>query len=203
MESTPDARKSPLPAAERHDVEDGKYQGHIADRADLSNDPELEGLTLYEKKAVLVNRELDAQGMGRYQWMIFFLCGFGYFLDLLWAQAYGLIATPMQQEFGFSDVQLGNLFTSFSAGLTAGAFMWGVLVDIIGRYWAFNFTVLIASIFGICIGAPNNYNAVLVLTAFVGIGIGGNIPIDTTICLETLPLKQRHVPSHVPPDAFG
>lgn len=64
-------------------------------------------------------------------------------------------------------------------------------MDIIGRYWAFNFTVLTSSIFGICLGAPNTYNALLVLTAFVGLGIGGNIPIDTTICLELLPMKNR------------
>lgn len=41
--------------------------------------------------------------------------------------------------------------------------------------------------FGLCLAAPNNYNGVLVLTAFVGFGVGGNIPIDTTICLEFLP----------------
>lgn len=58
----------------------------VSEPVDLAGDPELEGLTLYEKKALLVNRELDRQGMGRYQWMIFLLCGFGYFLDLLWAQ---------------------------------------------------------------------------------------------------------------------
>ena len=97
----------------------------------------------------------------------------------------------MQGEFGFSDVALGNIFTSFSAGLTAGAFVWGILVDIIGRYWAFNFTVLISSIFGLCVGAPNSYNAVIVITAFIGIGIGGNIPIDTTITLECLPQGRR------------
>lgn len=65
------------------------------------------------------------------------------------------------------------------------------MVDIIGRYWAFNFTVLTSSIFGICLGAPDTYNALLVLTAFLGLGIGGNIPIDTTICLEQLPMKNR------------
>lgn len=62
-----------------------------------------------------------------------------------------------------------------------------------GRQYAFNLTVLIAAIFGLCLGAPSNYNAILVLTAFNGFGIGGNIPIDTTICLEFLPqvdLKQ-------------
>ena len=46
----------------------------------ILDDPGFHGLTLYEKKALLVNRELDAHGMGKYQWWIFFLCGFGYFL---------------------------------------------------------------------------------------------------------------------------
>lgn len=65
------------------------------------DDPEMEGLTLYEKKALLVNRELDSHGMGKYQWYIFFLCGFGYLLDLLYAQAFGLVEPAIQQEFGF------------------------------------------------------------------------------------------------------
>lgn len=45
--------------------------------------------------------------------------------------------------------------------------------------------------FGICLGAPDTYNGVLVLAAFVGVGIGGNVPIDTTICLELLPRNKR------------
>lgn len=69
-------------------------------------DPEMEGLTLYEKKALLVNRELDSHGMGKYQWYIFFLCGFGYLVDLLYAQAFGLVEPAMQQEFGFGSSKL-------------------------------------------------------------------------------------------------
>lgn len=66
-------------------------------------DPEMEGLSLYEKKALLVNRELDSHGMGKYQWYIFFLCGFGYLVDLLYAQAFGLVEPAMKQEFGFGS----------------------------------------------------------------------------------------------------
>lgn len=40
-------------------------------------------------------------------------------------------------------------------------------------------------------GASNTYNTFLVLTAFVGFGVGGNIPIDTTITLEFLPQNRR------------
>ncbi|GKU05895.1 unnamed protein product [Fusarium langsethiae] len=151
----------------------------------------LEGLSLYEKKCVLINREIDRQGMGKYQWYIWSLCGFGYLLDLLWAQAFGLVLGPLQQELGFGDNESGNISTSFNAGLTAGAFVWGFLADIIGRRWAFNLTCLFSSIFGICLGASNNYNTFLVLTAFVGFGVGGNIPIDTTITLEFIPQNKR------------
>lgn len=61
------------------------------------------------------------------------------------------------------------------------------LIVAAGRRYAFNLTVFIASIFGLCLGVPDNYDGILVLTAFVGFGVGGNIPIDTTICLEFLP----------------
>ncbi|KAF2866319.1 major facilitator superfamily domain-containing protein [Massariosphaeria phaeospora] len=158
-----------------------------------SLDAELDGeiTTLYERKCILINREIDSMGMGKYQWYLWGLCGFGYMIDLMWAQAFGLVLSPMQQELGFADNQTGNLSTAFSAGLTAGAFVWGVLVDIIGRQWAFNLTVLIASVFGLCLGIPDSYDAILVLTAFVGFGVGGNIPIDTTITLEFTPQNRR------------
>ncbi|KAI7023421.1 hypothetical protein KC362_g12690 [Hortaea werneckii] len=75
-----------------------------------SIDPaEFEGLTLYEKKCVLINHEIDSNGMGRYQWYIWFLCGFGYLLDLLWAQAFGLVLSPLEQELGFPPDQSGNI----------------------------------------------------------------------------------------------
>lgn len=152
---------------------------------------ELDGLTIYEKKCVLINHEIDRNGMGRYQWYIWCLCGFGYLLDLLWAQAFGLVLSPLGQEFGFIGNQSGNVSIAFSAGLTAGAAFWGILVDIIGRKWAFNLTCLFSAAFGLGLGGCNTYNSFLVVTAFVGFGIGGNIPIDTTICLEFIPQNRR------------
>ena len=74
-------------------------------------------LTTFERKAALINvlvlrllsrgrviiidelivglSELDKFGMGKYQICIWFLCGFGYFLDLAWAQGVGLGNTAM------------------------------------------------------------------------------------------------------------
>ncbi|KAH7305610.1 major facilitator superfamily domain-containing protein [Rhexocercosporidium sp. MPI-PUGE-AT-0058] len=157
----------------------GSVHVHNNDGNPILTDTNPKELSLYEKKAPLINAEFNAMGMGRCQWYIWSLCGLGYFLDLLWALAFRLIVTPLKQELGFSSGELGNIFTAFNSGLCAG------------RRWAFNGTVLISCIFVLCLGAPDTYNAILVLTAFNGFGIGGNIPIDTTICLEFLPQNKR------------
>lgn len=81
-------------------------------------------------QALYINVDLELK------WYIFFLCGFGYFIDLLYANAFGLAAPAMQQELGFPgmpkvfifnikfnhrvDGQYGNIFTSFNSGLAAG-----------------------------------------------------------------------------------
>ena len=41
--------------------------GVSPDRNAVLNDSEMDGLSLYEKKVLLVNRELDSHGMGKYQ----------------------------------------------------------------------------------------------------------------------------------------
>lgn len=65
--------------------------------------------------------------------------------------------------------------------------MWGLLVDIIGRKWCFNITCLLASVFGLIFAAPSNFGALCFICALIGLGVGGNIPIDATITLEFLP----------------
>ncbi|GJE88233.1 MFS general substrate transporter [Phanerochaete sordida] len=154
---------------------------------------DLDGKTALEAKTAVISRALDETGMGRYQWCIFFLCGFGYALDLMWAQAFSLVTPRIQQELGVPDEQYGDIFSVFSAGLTVGAFTWGILVDIIGRRWAFNLTVGIVAVFGMILGALDSWQGICAVVFFVGFGLGGNIPIDATIVLEFLPNDRRYL----------
>ena len=138
---------------EESPVYDDDLESEVPD-TDLSFASILKGtaaspLTTFEKKAALVNLELDNFGIGRYQICIWFLCGFGYFLDLAWAQGVGLIATAIYQEMGVADVDTGTIFAVANAGLAIGALGFGLAVDIIGRKWAFNLTCLITSVFGL------------------------------------------------------
>ncbi|PRP84042.1 hypothetical protein PROFUN_08504 [Planoprotostelium fungivorum] len=154
-------------------------------------DPSFNGLSIYERKSMLINRHINSMGMGRYQWCLYFLCGCGYLLDLMWAQTFGITAPAIQQELGISDADYVAIFVSFNIGLTVGALVWGILVDIIGRSLAFNMTIAISSLFGIIIGFPSNWAIICILVCLVGTGIGGNIPIDATILIEFLPHNRR------------
>ena len=71
---------------------------------DVSNGEMAEGAsiderTLFERKAALINAEIDKFGFGRYQWCVWMLCGMGYFVDLAWAQGVGLMATAVLYVF--------------------------------------------------------------------------------------------------------
>ncbi|KAH7082265.1 sugar transporter-like protein [Paraphoma chrysanthemicola] len=150
----------------------------------------------FEKKAALINAEIDKFGLGRYQICIWFLCGFGYFLDLAWSQGVGLISSAIYQEMNVADADTGNIFALANAGLAVGALGFGLAVDIIGRKWAFNLTCLITSIFGLLLAAPKfNYGAICGIYFLASLGLGGNIPIDATIALEFLPQSRRFLVS--------
>ncbi|OCF59469.1 hypothetical protein L486_02135 [Kwoniella mangroviensis CBS 10435] len=160
--------------------------------ADILKGSAANPLSTFEKKAALINAELDQFGFGRYQLCIWLLCGFGYFLDLAWAQGVGLAASAIYQEMGVSAGSQGVIFSCANAGLAVGALGFGLLVDIIGRKWAFNLTCLITSIFGLLLAAPKyNYAAICGIYFLASIGLGGNIPIDATIALEFVPQRKR------------
>lgn len=96
-----------------------KRPSDALDVEDSTNHGNSTSASLYERKAMLIDGELDAMGMGRYQWYIWSLCGLGYFLDLLWAQAFGLIATPLQHELGFSS-RYAPVWLPFADGYSWG-----------------------------------------------------------------------------------
>ncbi|EPQ56690.1 MFS general substrate transporter [Gloeophyllum trabeum ATCC 11539] len=150
-------------------------------------------LSATDKKTLLLTTTMDKMGMGRYSWYIFFLCGYGYALDLMWAQAFGLIVSSAQQEFGIPDSQFGTLLTAFNVGLTIGAFTWGIIGDMFGRKWAFNLTVLITGFWGMLLGSAPSWPWLCFLSVFTGFGIGGNIPTDASIVHEFLPHDSKYL----------
>lgn len=54
-------------------------------------------------------------------------------------------------------------------------------------------TCLLATIFGFLFALPSSFPILCLLSAGIGLGVGGNIPIDATIVLEFLPKNRRYL----------
>lgn len=131
--------------------------------------------------------------MGRYQWQLFTLCGFGWFADNLWLQGIALTLPSLSAEFGVDENTVRYTTLSLFLGLCIGASFWGIASDVVGRRLAFNFTLLLAGVFGLASGGGPNWIGTCALYACIGLGVGGNLPVDGALFLEFLPMASGNL----------
>ncbi|KAH7882731.1 MFS general substrate transporter [Phlebopus sp. FC_14] len=145
---------------------------------------------IYQAKARILNRSIQEIGMGKYQWGLFVVAGFGWFADSVWPLASGLILTPVVNEFRFNSPFLS---LASNIGLFVGAIFWGLGCDIWGRRWSFNLTLLVSGAFGLAAGGSPDFVTLASLLAVVGIGVGGNMPVDPAVFLEFIPGSHQYL----------
>ncbi|GAB1314000.1 Sugar transporter [Madurella fahalii] len=143
--------------------------------------------TAYELKSKLINKAIQDIGMGRYNWQLFVLCGFGWFADNLWMQGISLTLPSLSAEFGVSEKSVRYTTSALFVGLCLGSFFWGIGSDILGRRIAFNTTLLLTSVFGTASAWASSWPGVCLMYAALGFGVGGNLPVDGALFLEFLP----------------
>ncbi|KAG2005418.1 membrane transporter [Coprinopsis cinerea AmutBmut pab1-1] len=144
----------------------------------------------YLTKARILNDAIQDIGMGRYQWGLFIVTGFGWFADNLWPIVTGLIIPPTVNEFNYEPpfLKLGQ-----NIGLLLGAAFWGVAADVWGRKISFNITLLIVGIFALAAGGSHDFVTLTSLAAVWSIGVGGNLPVDSALFLEFIPASHQYL----------
>jgi MFS family permease len=99
-------------------------------------------------------------------------------------QGIAVVLPSLQAKFGVSETHVRYTTCALFTGLCVGAGFWGIGSDIIGRRLAFNLTLLIAGVFGIAAGAAPSWIDACGLFAALGVGAGGNLPVDVGIVRE-------------------
>ena len=134
---------------------------------------------------------LDTLALNRRHWILFAVCAGTFAFDALDFQIMALVAPQMATEWGLRPQALGYVLSSTAVGMLAGAYLFGVLGDTLGRRTGFQVTVAIFAVFsGLCAFARNP--AELAILRFItGIGIGGFVPIDTAMVSEYMPARRR------------
>jgi MFS family permease len=146
---------------------------------------------VYAAKAHVLNNAIQEIGMGRYQWELFCLVGFGWASDNLWPITTSLILVAVNLE--FKPKEAPYLSLAQNIGLLIGAIFWGFGCDIFGRRWAFNLTIGITSVFGLIAAGSPNFVAIATFAALWSVGVGGNLPVDSAIFLEFLPGSHQYL----------
>ncbi|KAL6407177.1 membrane transporter [Ilyonectria robusta] len=146
---------------------------------------------VYERKVAVMNQALIDIGMGSFQWKIFAMTGFGWFVDNFWMQAITIISPAVRNEFVVERIAF--LTVAKYAGLVVGSTVWPMTADFIGRRLAFNVTLLLSSLAGLVGAGSPNFVAIATCCAIIGVGTGGNQPVDSAIFLEFIPATHQYL----------
>ncbi|KAL2812151.1 major facilitator superfamily domain-containing protein [Aspergillus granulosus] len=157
----------------------------------LNRGADLTASSAYKLNANVLNRAIQEVGMGRYQWQLFGVVGFGWACDNLWPIVTSLILVPVTYEFHVSKPPI--LLLAQNIGLLVGALFWGFGCDVFGRRVAFNMTIGITAVFSLVAVLSPTFGAVCASAALWSIGVGGNLPVDSAIFLEFLPGSHQYL----------
>ncbi|KIM55132.1 hypothetical protein SCLCIDRAFT_135274 [Scleroderma citrinum Foug A] len=145
---------------------------------------------VYRAKAKILDDAFQEIGMGRYQWRLFVMAGLGWFSDSISSICNPLILTSVTREF---NVQGEWMLLAQALGLLVGVIFWGVGCDLWGRRWSFNLTLLIMAFFTLTAAAAPNYTTLCACISAWSLGMGGNVPVDSTIFIEFIPLSHQYL----------
>ncbi|RAH54672.1 Clavaminate synthase-like protein [Aspergillus piperis CBS 112811] len=146
----------------------------------------------YRLKSELVGKCMEEIGMGRFQWKLFVVTGFGWIVDNFASQGISSVQPPIKLEFP-GIVQVSYSSVAYYTGLILGASFWGISSDLIGRKPAFNSTLLIAGIFLCGAAGTKSFLAFSAMWAVIGTAAGGNVPVDSMIFLEFVPGSHQYL----------
>ncbi|MGC8585859.1 MAG: MFS transporter, partial [Thermoplasmata archaeon] len=117
--------------------------------------------------------------------------GLGWMFDAMDILILSYIVAYLGQHYGWLTVDKANLMLSNNIGLFFGAIIFGRLADIYGRKNMFMVTLLIYSIFAGLMGFFTSPLPLMVIRFLMGLGLGGELPVVSTLISELSRPGQR------------
>ncbi|AEH49685.1 MFS transporter [Parageobacillus thermoglucosidasius] len=119
------------------------------------------------------------------------VAGLGWMFDAMDVGMLSFIIAALQKDWGLSAKQMGWIGSVNSIGMAAGALLFGLLADRIGRKNVFIITLLLFSIGSGLSALTTTLAAFLVLRFLIGMGLGGELPVASTLVSESVPAHER------------
>src|SRR3954462_3057258 len=117
--------------------------------------------------------------------------GLGWALDAMDVGLISFVMAALAAQWGLSPTQLSWIASIGFVGMALGATLGGLLADRFGRRQVFALTLLV---FGVATGAAAlswSVGALLVFRFLIGLGLGADLPVASTLVSEFAPARLR------------
>lgn len=132
-----------------------------------------------------------SQPVGKYRWIICALLFFATTINYIDRQVIGLLKPTLEQDFGWSESDYGNIVMAFSAAYALGLLLFGKIVDAIGTKMGYIVSVVFWSIAAMLHALVTTTLGFGAVRAFLGISEAGNFPTAIKATAEWFPKKER------------
>jgi MFS transporter, putative metabolite:H+ symporter len=119
------------------------------------------------------------------------IAGMGWMFDAMDVGMLSFIIAALKVEWELTPGQMGWIGSINSIGMAVGALIFGLMADKVGRKHVFIITLLLFSIASGLSAMTTTLTAFLVLRFFIGAGLGGELPVASTLVSESVPAEKR------------
>lgn len=117
--------------------------------------------------------------------------GVGWLFDALDVGILSFVIAALAIDWQLSPTQIGWIGSVNSIGMAVGALLCGVLADRYGRKNIFMWTLLIFSVASGLSALTTTLAAFLILRFIIGMGLGGELPVASTLVSESVAAHER------------
>ncbi|MBO0997152.1 MFS transporter [Bacillus sp. SD075] len=119
------------------------------------------------------------------------VAGLGWMFDALDVGMLSFIIVALKQEWNLTSEQVGWIGSINSIGMAVGAVFFGAMADRVGRKNVFIITLLLFSIASGLSAAVSTLSLFLILRFLIGMGLGGELPVASTLVSESVEASKR------------
>ncbi|MBM7609598.1 putative MFS transporter [Lysinibacillus composti] len=119
------------------------------------------------------------------------VAGIGWLFDAMDVGILSFVIAALAVDWGLSSSQMGWIGSINSIGMAVGALIFGVFADKVGRKTIFICTLVIFSVASGLSAFTTTLGLFLILRFFVGMGLGGELPVASTLVSESVEAKER------------
>ncbi|MFD1864881.1 MFS transporter [Planococcus chinensis] len=119
------------------------------------------------------------------------VAGLGWLFDAMDVGILSFVIAALKVDWNLTVQQMGWIGSVNSIGMAVGAFVFGIYADRVGRKKIFIITLLLFSIASGVSAFATTLAAFMILRFFVGMGLGGELPVASTLVSESVPAKER------------